>query len=170
MKIPQTPLKCYIAIVTNSQIDKSLEKNGFSRQLLIFAIPDYGILFRCRAEGTILDLEFMAFFSLLEFIQSSMAKEKITAVHVISSNPEFVFSFQKYSGQIPKDSARRKLLIEVSRHFRIGVAYIEPINNKAFLPPTEYPSMPSGSAPVLENSDEKFGKTSFKPFVKGVEL
>lgn len=164
------PLKCYIAVLSNPQVDWSLEKNGFSRRLLIFGIPDYGILFRCRAEGAMLDLEFMAFFSLLEFIKSSMKKEEIGAIQVISSNPEFVFSFKKNSRYMPDHSVRRKLLTEMSQQFQIGVGYTEPVNNKALLPPAHYPSMPSGSKLVLENSEEKFGKSSFEPFVKGVKL
>ncbi|MDH4156393.1 MAG: hypothetical protein OEW00_03845 [candidate division Zixibacteria bacterium] len=154
----------------NPRIDAFLDKNGFSRGLIVFAIPSHGILFRCRAAGELLDLEFGALFSLLEFITSSLADEKIAAVHVVSSNPEFVFAFTGSSRHLSEGSERRKLLTEYGRRHRLSVGYVEPINNKAFMPPSDYPSVPENRAVNLKLDDKNLDRQTFKPFQKGVEF
>ena len=170
MKEPARPLKCYIAAFLNPRIDSFLDKNGFSRGLIVFAIPSHGILFRCRATGGLLDLEFGAFFSLLEFISASLTKERIEAIHVVSSNPEFVFAFTGNSKHLAEGTERKRLLVEHSRRRRLSVGYIEPINNKAFMTPSDYPSVPKGRAIELTLDDKNLDRQTFKPFQKGVEL
>ena len=170
MKKPEMPLKCYIAAFLNPRIDPFLDKNGFCRGLIVFAIPSHGILFRCRAAGGLLDLEFGAFFSLLEFITSSLAGERITAVHVVSSNPEFVFAFTGNSRHLPEGSERKKLLAEYGRRHRLSVGYVEPVNNRAFMTPSDYPSLPKDKAINLKLDDKNLDEQTFKPFQRGVEL
>ena len=90
MKDKKPPIRCYVAAFTNARIDSFLEDNGFSKGMICFAIPAYGIMFRCRTEGRLIDLEFSALFSLLEFVKSKLAEEKIRSLQVFSSNPEHV--------------------------------------------------------------------------------
>jgi hypothetical protein len=170
MKIEAGSLKCYVAVLQNLHVDSYLEQNGFCRGLLAFAIPSHGILFRCRADGTAIDLEFAAFFSLLEFLSSDLRDEPAKNILVLSSTPEFVFSFSGASQHLQEGNERHRLLAEHSRRFRLSIQYIEPFNNKALFSPGDYPSLPAANLLKLKTSDRNFGKQSFKPFQKGIKL
>jgi len=167
MEIKQPPLKGYITTVCNTRIDPFLNKNGFATDLVIFSIPSLGILFRCRAEGNLIDLEFLAFFSLLDFIHNNLKDIDTKAVQVISSNPDFVFSFSGNSRHMKNDSERKKMVMDYKRKFDISVCYIEPLYNQALLPSSDYPSMPQGRAINIDFNDKDFEKTGFKPFQRG---
>ena len=111
--------------------------------MICFAIPAYGILFRCRTEGALIELEFSAFFSLLEFVSTKLKDEKVGSVQVCSSNPHLVFSFSKVSTRMAPGSAHRQLLAKYSKAMTISVAYVKPPENKALLSPAEYASVPA---------------------------
>ena len=119
MEVKLPPLRCYIGSLLNSEIDPYLEKNGFCHGLIIFAVPELGLLFRCRADGALIDLEFGAFFSALRFLKTYLIQDKFDTLHVLSSSPEFVFSFTKESKHLAKGSTRQKLLKEYSAHMKL---------------------------------------------------
>ncbi len=167
-KKPQ--LKCYIAAFNSPKLDPFLESNGFSRGVICFSIPSLGILFRCRTEGGLLDLEFGALFSLLEFVKSKLAEEKIASVQIFSSNPQLVFSFTENSTYMKTGSVRRKLLEEYARKFRVAVGYIAPVDNRALISPAEYPSLPVDKNVKLNFDPEDLKKIEFKPYQKGVKV
>lgn len=170
MKTEKTSLKCYIAAFANAKMDPYLEVNGFSRGMICFAIPDYGILFRCRTEGRMIDLEFSALFSLLEFVKSKLEGEKVKDVQVLSSSPELVFSFSEKSPHMRKGTARRTLLDQYARAMRISVAYAKPSDNRALLSPAEYPSLPADKEVKLDIDKKELARTEFKPIQKGVKI
>lgn len=170
MKSNKTPVKCYIAAFNNPKIDPFLQSQGFTRGMICFAIPAFGILFRCRTEGGMADLEFSAFFSLLEFVSTKLKDEKISSVQVCSSSPNLVFSFTKDSAQMAPGSARRQLLAKYSKAMTISVAYVKPTENKALLSPAEYASVPTGQTVKLNIDPAELGKVEFRPFQKGVKL
>ena len=163
-------VNCYIHTFANPHMDSYLERNGFSNGLLIFAIPEFGVLFKCRAEGDPLDLEFGAFFSLLKFIKKSLGKERIGALHVHSSNPEFVFSFTDTQKLITTHPERMKALAEYATGISIAVSYIRRLDNKAVVPAADYPCTPANQTPVIRPTPEDSSKTQFKPFQKGIRL
>ncbi len=170
MKAKKLALNCYIAAFANSRLDPFLESNGFSRGMICFAIPAFGILFRCRTEGRLIDLEFSALFSLLEFIKSKLGGEKVGSVKVFSSNPELVFAFTEKSPHMRKGTPRRTLLDQYAKAMRIAVGYTKPAENRALVSPAEYPSVPAGREVRLEIDKGELNKIEFKPFQKGIKI
>lgn len=170
MKAEKQSLKCYISAFANSKLDTFLESNGFSKGMVCFAIPAYGILFRCRTQGSLINLEFSAMFSLLEFIKTKLEGEKIKSVQVYSSNPELVFAFSENSPHMKKGGSRRMLLNEYAKLMRIAVGYIKPVDNRALISPAEYPSLPKDKTVSLSIDAADLKKTEFKPFQKGVKI
>ena len=100
---------------------------------MMFSIPELGILFRCRAAGPAIDLEFGALFALLRFIQSKLPDQKISKLHIFSSNPEFVFSFTGNSRHLKPETERMKLLTEYNRQFQMAVSFIDAVKNQALV-------------------------------------
>jgi hypothetical protein len=163
-------LECYIGSFHNSRLDPVLENEGLTHGMVAFAIPSLGILFKCRADGDSLDLEFGAFFSLLKFIKTSLKDEKVDNLRVHSSNPEFVFAFTPSSRHLAEGSTRRKLLLEYVKGFKVAVSYVEQYRNKTRVSPADCPAIPEGRRAVLEPDFNDQKKTSFKPFQRGVKL
>lgn len=170
MEIQVPPIRCYIASVVNREIDPFLEQNGFCHGLIIFAIPELGLLFRCRADGNPIDLEFGAFFSLLRFLKTYLVDDKLNRLQVLSSNPEFVFSFTPKSKYLAEGTTRRKLLNEYSAKMEIQVAFIERQKNRCLCGPSEFPSMPENAAPILKPAVKHDTKIECKPFQRGIHL
>ena len=161
---------CYIGTVWNRSLDPYLEKKGFTRGLTTFAIPALGILFKCRIEGDLIELEFAALFSLLKFISTSLAKENITSLRIFSSLPEFVFSFTGKGKHLSEGSPKYKILKQYSARYKIAISYIEKDKNRSLISPADYPSLPDNQEVKLDlNIDEK-KKISIKPFQKGIIL
>ncbi len=163
-------LKCYTASFVGSTMDPLLAEKGFARGIIIFAIPEFGILFRCRALGTATDLEFAAYFALLRFIKTRLADQQVKAVQVLSSNPEFVFSFTGKSVHLNNNEERKKLLREYGREFKLAVGYIRPTDNKALISPGDFPSMPAGARIELSPDQSERRQPAIKPFSKGIDL
>jgi hypothetical protein len=136
----------------------------------MFAIPSYGLLFKCRAAGDLIDLEYAAFFALLRFVKTSLAKEKITALQVLSSNPAFVFSLTNGGIRLTGRPQRRKMLAEYQSVFNLTISYIAKLDNKTIIPPTEYPSTPADQSPVIDPGSGKQARLGFKPIQKGIDL
>lgn len=167
------PLRCFISSFRNRQLDPRLADQGLSRGMLVFAVPDLGILFRCRAEGEPIDLEFGAFFALLKFLsdkQSQLGIGKLKTIQVLSSNPEFVMAFTGNSRHLEEGSARMRLLKEHTRQMRIAVGLVEARKNQALVPAADYPSLPKDRGVEFGPSSEPEQKPAFKPFQRGVNL
>lgn len=165
-----TPVECHISSFILPHLEPYLEANGFARGMILFSIPDYGVLFKCRAQGNTVDLEFGAFFSLMRFIKKSLEKEKIKAVHVHSSNPHFVFALANSTREVSKNTERKKMLAKNMKDFLITVSYTPPANNKTLIPPAEYPSTPEGQTPPLQPEGHRGKKSEFRPIQKGIRL
>ena len=163
-------VKCYTGAYFSGGIDPMLAANDFARGVILFAIPDYGILFRCRAHGSLVDLEFGAFFGLLRFIKTHLGEEGIKAVKVLSSNPEFVFAFTGKSRHLTGNQKREKLLREYSREFTMAMAYIKRADNKVFLSPADFPSMPAGARVRFQPRQFANRKPRIRPFYRGIDL
>ncbi len=165
-----SPTKCFIAGFENRRIDFYLEAQGFTRGMISFAIPSYGILFKCRTGGNLVELEFAALFSLLEFIKTRLKDEKVNDIMVLSSNPELVFAFTGQSAYLKSGTGHRKLLDEYLAQIKMSVGYIQPVNNNALISPADYPSMPDHDKVALQPDAAEPGMPQFKPFQKGIRL
>lgn len=169
MKENQEPLACYIAAFENGQIDSALAERGFSKGMLAFAIPSVGVAFRCRAEGDLLNLEFGALISLLEFLRLRVKTGRYRSLRVFSSNPRFVFAFSDEGRSEAGSPDLRKRLTKLAVGFTLLISYVDPVRNKALVPAADIPSVPLGVKGVIEpgQEDRRFG---FRPFQNGLKL
>ncbi len=170
MDKPESWVKCYTAAFRNRRIDPYLEDKGFTHGMITFSVPAFGVLSRCRARGTMIDLEFGALFALLNFLKSHLREAKLKAIKILSSNPEFVFSFSGNTRHLEPGGKRAALLVEFSRHFRLSIAFVETLKNKALFSPADYPSLPDPNELNLKPDPEDHKETSFLPFQTGLEL
>ncbi len=163
-------LKCFIAAIHRRSTDEFLVEKGFADGLVVFAIPDYGIMFRCRAQGSMVDLEFGAFFALLRFIKTRLSDQDVKAVHVFSSHPELVFAFTGRSRHIIGNEERQRLLRQYGREFKIAVGFVKPHENQAHLSPADMPAVPKGTR--LDLDPRKYGNNipRISDIHKGIDL
>ena len=169
MKENKRTKDCYIASYQIPNLDPYLKQNGFFSGMILFAIPDFGIQFRCRADGQHIDLEFAAFFSLLDFAQNDLSAEKIKSILVYSSHPEFIFAFTGDSKHMPARSARFKKVQEYYKKIKTAISYIRPTQNRALMPAADYPTVPDSAGILLPKASE-LNKSSFGPWRKGLRL
>lgn len=164
------PIDCFIGSFSRPLKEAYLTAHGFSRGMILFAIPGFGVLFKCRAEGDLLDLEFGAFFALLRFIKTSLAGEKIKSVNVHSSNPEFVFALMNNGEQISHRPERVRMLDQYRETLDIHVSLVPALKNRTGVPPGEFPSTPRDQTPALRPKTSDLSRIRFKPIQKGVAL
>ena len=160
----------HISAMERPIIDDYLSREGFGRGVIQFAVPDYGIVFKCLAEGTSVDLEFGAFFALLKFVETSLATEKIGHLHILSSSPEFVFAFTGQSGHLIQGSSRYQLLKQHAKKLRFDVAYIEPCQNQTRVSLVDFPSVPQGRSVTVRSKLTTTRVVGFKPIQKGIKV
>lgn len=146
------PLTCYIAALHRPPSDPHIAAVGARSAIVTFTIPDYGILFRARADGNLIDLHFKALFGLLGFIRNRLEGEKIAAVRVLSSNAEFVFGLSAESRYLRAGEKRRRLLRKFRRELTLSVEYVRSIDNQAMLSPADLPPLPKGARIALAPS------------------
>jgi hypothetical protein len=163
-------LNCYIGSSAREHFDPYLEEQGISHGLVMFAAPEIGLMFRCRAEGESIDLEFGAFFSLLKFLKTYLIKDAAHDLRVYSSNPEFVLSFRPSSHHLAKGTARELLLREFQKEYAIQVCYIESRDNRCLISPSEYPSLPKGYTSLLKPNVKSDNRSEFRPLQRGIQL
>lgn len=168
--IPHDALKCYISSFIKPKIDANLERYGVSKGMLAFAIPNFGVQFKCRTSGKLLEMEFAAFFALLEFLTSKLSDEKISKVHVLSSLPHFIFSFGGNSDLLKSGSPYRKILEGYSKKLIISVGYVKPQLNDALKPASSFPALPREKKINLKLSKSELFKTEFKSIQRGIKL
>ena len=172
MKISVAPTACHVAAVTRPLRDQTLAEQGVSSGLVLFGIPSAGILFRCRAEGTTLDLEFGAVLSALRFITHDLKEEKITSVRILSSQPKLVFALhgRDFKTMKKEDWGALSLLAEYARQLTISIEFVPPQRNLALIGVGDYPAMPEGRK-LEVNSEWTIAKMhQIKPIQTGVKL
>lgn len=159
---------CYLGSFVRPLEEAYLQANGFSHGMIMFAIPSQGILFKCRAEGNLLDLEFGAFFSLLRFIRTSLPKEKIKTVRVHSSNPEFVFTVMNEGPQLISRHRRHKMFRQYLNQFNVTVVLVPVRRNQTYTAPIDFPSIPKNQTSPLRPRPSENQRARFRPIQKGV--
>jgi hypothetical protein len=142
---------------------------GIARGLVHFAVPSLGLQFRARVEGTMVDLEFAAFFSLLESLRSRLRQKSPVKLHIASSNPQFVYSFAGGGKHIPPRSERYLLLQEYQTQFDITVTYILRSRNRALLPPADLPATPTDENSEVDSTDNA-ADGRFGDLERGIKL
>ena len=161
---------CFIAAVRRPLIDQFLTRQGMSRGMVMYGIPQLGVQFKCRADGSLIDLEFAAFLTLLQTITSSLKEENIRSVVVHSSNPQFVFAFTGKTPHIAKGSARERLIRQYAKSVKIAVKYISPQENRSLISPADYPSLPNAQAASMALDLKDTRRVRIRPFQRGIRV
>jgi hypothetical protein len=170
MKIPHPPTKCFAAALSESLADPALRRFGFASGIIMFSIPELGLLFRCRAEGGRVALERAAFFTLLEFIDRELKAEKITSLDVRSSCSKLVFSFASENKDGARTSHQSKLLGRMRDKYDLSVSWVDPSLNRALLATTDLPALKKGLKSNLSQYRQDLRRLSMKPLQRGVKL
>jgi hypothetical protein len=117
-----------------------------------FAIPDYGILFRCRGEGTRTELEIIAFMSLLRFAEANKELFHQKELHV---HTDFPFIVYLLNGDVPaagKMGAVAARARQYAREFMFQAVWVDPRDNRAAAPILAMPDLPVESGRRLKDS------------------
>lgn len=164
------PVVCFVGAGELPVTDPTLARRGLSSGMMFFSIPAYGVQFKCRASGSLIELEFAAFLSLLKTIKDSLADQKIRSIHIFSANPEFVFAFTGKSRHLKKGSERERLIKEYGKGLQMAVSLIPLRQNKALASPADYPSLPKGVDTAMKPNLSDQLQGSIKPFQTGIKL
>jgi hypothetical protein len=170
MKSLTDRVDCYIASFNRPLAEACLEREGIGQGMILFAIPSYGILFKCRARGNVRELEVGALLALLRFLDTSLKDERIEKVKVFSSTPEIVFRLTHRRHALTDRLGRQKKLDRFFRRFDVQAAYAPPGRNRALAAPGDIPSVPRGQKSPLVPSRPDTGKARLEAIRKGVDL
>lgn len=119
--------------------------NEESRGVVCFAVPEYGILFRCSAEGTRSDLELIAFLSFLRFAEHNRTIFAPKELHIFTDFPLLMFLLNN------KEVAQGGMLTilkqaeKFCKNFQVRVKWIDPKDNRAAGSVNDIPTMPTDS-------------------------
>ena len=163
-------VKCYISSAFSPVVDPILAERGLTDGMIFFGIPDYGVQFKCRADGDPIALEFGAFFALLKTVTNSLKDQDIRAIHVFSSKPEFVFSFAGKGRHLERGSEREAMVRDYMKSIQIAISYVPPLKNRAHLSPADYPAVPRDHKLSMKPNMAEMLRGTIKPFQRGIKL
>ena len=170
MKSLSDRLDCYIAGFTRPISDNSLRTRGMATGMVTFAIPAYGVLFKCRARGERLELEVGALLALLRFLGTSLKDENITKIRLLTSDAHLVFRLAHDRAHLTPRVGRQKKLERYFRTVDVIGAYVAARNNRALQSPADLPSLPQGQESPIKLPERSKPDTTFGPFRSGVDL
>jgi len=130
-------LKCYVA---GSKPDNT-SKSG----IISFAVPEYGIIFRCGVEGTLTDLNIIAFLTFLRFAEHNKDIFKKRELHIFTDFPLLVYLMNDGSASVKGLGAVRKQAEKYARGFLFKVKWINRRDNRAAQPVNSIPILPAHS-------------------------
>lgn len=130
-------LKCYVA---GSKTDDNA-KNG----IISFAVPEYGIIFRCGVEATLTDLNIIAFLTFLRFAEHNKDIFKKRELHIFTDFPLLVYLMNDGSASGKGLGAVRKQAQKYARGFLFKVKWINRPDNRAAQPVNAIPTLPAHS-------------------------
>lgn len=126
------------------------------RGIISFAVPDYGILFRCRGEGTRTELEIIAFMSLLRFAEANKELFHKKELHIHTDFPLIVYLLndpKTASGKLGAVATRAR---QYAREFIFQATWVDPRDNRAAAPILTIPDLPAESGQRLKSSLSHF--------------
>ena len=131
-------LKCYVS----GRHLTGQEKSG----IVSFAVPDYGLLFRCLAEGSRVELEVVALLSFLRFAEHNIEIFQKRELEIYTDFPvlAYIMNNDSVSGQ-ELDAVRREAQ-KAARKLQFKVTFIDSPSNRAAGSAGDIPAMPIGSA------------------------
>jgi len=121
-----------------------------------FAVPDYGILFRCQAAGARADLEMVAFLALLRFIEHNRALFKNHQVRILTDFPLLVYLMQNGSPVNEGLGAVRERARQYGKGIDFAVEWIDEKHNRAGHSVADIPAMPAEVSLKVKSSLHSF--------------
>jgi len=129
-------LKCYIS----GKPIEGLDKKG----IISFAVPEYGVLFRCGAAGNRADLEVIAFLTFLRFVEHNKNIFKPRQLHIFTDFPILVYLMTNGVSGHGMDAVRRQAL-EYAKGVHFKVQWIDVSGNRAAGSIGQIPDMPTNT-------------------------
>jgi hypothetical protein len=161
MKAPNA-LICHIGHSINREIDPSLSAMGFAKGLLLFALPDLGILFKCRASGTPFAIETAALCSALQFICNDVDRKFRRSVLIRTSFPPLLFAVHQPNLGMAFSTEQKQMLDLLRQECGYTVTFVEQSLNRALRKAGDLASIPvTEPMPVTPNrsvESQSFGE------------
>jgi len=130
-------LKCYIS-------GRHLPEDS-QQGIVSFAVPEYGILFRCLAKGSRVDLEVIALMSLLRFAYHNIDIFGKKNLQIFTDYPVLAFIMNHESGGGQGIEVVRKEAQKFAKKIDFEIALIDSKGNRAAKAVGLIPEMPVGS-------------------------
>lgn len=130
-------LKCYVS----GRHLSGDERNG----IIAFAVPEFGLLFRCQGAGTRADLEIIAFLSFLKFAEHNIDIFKRRYLMVHTDYPLLAFMLSGHSHAGKGAEALLKQAQKTAKSLRFEVVLIDSESNRAAGSIVDIPSLPAGT-------------------------
>ncbi len=137
-------IKCYTS-------GRPLAENGHEGTIS-FAVPDYGILFRCRGEGTRTELEIIAFMGLLRFAEANKELFHHKELHIHTDFPFIVYLLNGATSASDRMEAVAAKARQYAKEFTFQVKWVDVHDNRAAAPIRDIPDLPDESGRRLKSS------------------
>ncbi|MEZ5358732.1 MAG: hypothetical protein R3F48_07840 [Candidatus Zixiibacteriota bacterium] len=129
-------IKCYVS--GRHTVDS--EQDG----TVSFAVPEYGVLFRCGAAGSKTDMEIIAFLTFLRFVEHNIEIFKPRKLHIYTDFPLLVYLMNK-GALIPGMDAVVREAEKYAKNVEFEVKFIDGKENRAAGSVVDIPAMPANS-------------------------
>ncbi|MEE9441216.1 MAG: hypothetical protein V3V99_00920 [candidate division Zixibacteria bacterium] len=127
-------IKCYVS----GQYQNGNEKEG----IVSFAVPEYGVLFRCMASGTKAELEIIAFLSFLKFAEHNLDIFKTRQLRIFTDFSLLVYIMNNGAVGMPGMEAVVSEAKKYSKKMEYTVKWISEKENRAAESVVNIPQMP----------------------------
>jgi hypothetical protein len=139
-------LKCYVS----GQKENKKSKRG----VISFAVPEYGILFRCGIDGGMADLNVIALLTFLRFAEHNREIFIKRELHIYSDFPLLVYLMNEGSLREKGLEVVRRQAQKYARGFVYKVKWISRTDNRAAGSVNEIPVMPTDSKIKIKSFTE----------------
>ncbi len=138
--------------------------------LISFAIPDYGILFRCRVTNPLDDPLDLAVLTGLRFIEVSLKTVKVKKALIATDSPAYYFANNAASGA-SRRARTAETLNGYTKKFQLQYTLTSTQENAARHSTVILPQSPADLPTLLKHSaNPNLGSGKMMPLQNGVEL
>ncbi len=110
--------------------------------ILSFAVPEYGVLFRCGVEGRRADMELVAFLTFLRFAEHNFEIFKTKEIHIFTDFPILVYMMNGGAVMGGGAEAIKQQADKYARGLQYAVKWIDEKANRAIQSVNNIPEMP----------------------------
>ncbi len=116
-----------------------------TKGIVCFAVPEYGLLFRCSASGTKSELEIISFLSFLRFAEHNRDIFSQKELHIFTDFPQLMYLVNNKAVAQGGMVTVLKQVEKFCKEFQIRVQWIDPGENRAAGSVNDIPAMPTNS-------------------------